>query len=127
MNDEGDLMDEPILASVITAPAPNAGAVAQNEPHNIVLVEPTLRRRSELVLDVALAHSVKHLVLGAWGCGVFRNNPETVARTFAEFLRTDGKFSNVFRSVVFAVYDRTSGEGTFRAFAETFQADVLAE
>src|SRR5204863_2972513 len=31
-NDAGVLLEKPILASVITAPAPNAEAIAQNEP-----------------------------------------------------------------------------------------------
>ena len=31
-NDEGVLLEQPVLASVMTVPAPNAGAVMQNEP-----------------------------------------------------------------------------------------------
>jgi uncharacterized protein (TIGR02452 family) len=31
----------------------------------------------------AVAHSHRRLVLGVWGCGVFRNDPATVAEAFA--------------------------------------------
>lgn len=119
-DDTGTLLENPILASVITAPAPNAGAVAQNEPGNSSKVEPTMRRRAELVLEIARAHQVEQLVLGAWGCGVFRNDPRVVARVFAGLLRSPGKFADAFGVVAFAVFDRSEGEATYRAFAEAF-------
>lgn len=120
-DDAGELMAKPIRASILTSPAPNAGAIAQNEPSSLPCIEPTLRRRAELVLGVARAHEVDQLVLGAWGCGVFRNDPRTVAKIYAELLKPPGKFSNVFSVVVFAVYDRSESVATFRAFAEQFK------
>ncbi|MBM3882795.1 MAG: TIGR02452 family protein, partial [Verrucomicrobia bacterium] len=78
-DDAGALLEEPFLASVITAAAPNAGAVARNQWADLDLVPVTLGQRAELVLEVAVRHEVKQLVLGAWGCGVFRNDPRQVA------------------------------------------------
>ena len=52
-NDAGNLLEKPVLASVITAPAPNRDAVVQNEPHNLALVETALRGRAEMVLHIA--------------------------------------------------------------------------
>lgn len=121
-DDSGVLLEKPILASVITAPAPNAGAVEQNERNILPKVAQTLKRRAELVLSIALAHEVERLVLGAWGCGVFRNDPHVVAKTFAEFLKPPGRFAGAFAEVVFAVFDRSEGSGTYRAFAEVFKA-----
>ena len=122
-NDAGVLQEKPILASVITAPAPNAGAIAQNEPNNLHLIEATLQRRSELILNIAAAHEIDRLVLGAWGCGVFRNDPSVVARVFAQLLRASGKFFGLFSQVVFAVYDRSDDLRTLHAFTETFKYD----
>jgi uncharacterized protein (TIGR02452 family) len=119
-SDGGTLLEKPILASVISAPAPNAGAMAQNEPGNLRHVEPAMRRRAELVLAIASAHQVDRLVLGAWGCGVFRNDPRTVARMFGELLEPPGKFADAFAEVVFAVLDRTEELETYRAFADRF-------
>lgn len=124
-NDEGELLEQPVLASVITAPAPNAGAVLQNEPQNAGAIEPALRRRAELVLTIAQAHGIERLILGAWGYGVFRNDPKLVAAVFADLLKPTGKFSNVFSQVVFAVFDRSTGETTYRAFAEQFLGGAL--
>jgi uncharacterized protein (TIGR02452 family) len=122
-DDRGTLLEKPIFASVITAPAPNAGAVTQNEPHNIPAIEPALRRRADLVLEVAHAHKVDSLILGAWGCGVFRNDPRAVAKIFAELLGPNGKFTGVFKKVVFAVYDRTDGQQTYQSFQNEFAHD----
>jgi uncharacterized protein (TIGR02452 family) len=119
-NDDGVLLECPILASVITAPAPNAGAVMQNEPQNVGDVEPALRRRAKLVLRVAQAHGIESLVLGAWGCGVFRNDPKLVAGVFAELLEDMNQFGMAFRKIVFAVFNRTDGQKTFQAFQQAF-------
>jgi uncharacterized protein (TIGR02452 family) len=120
-DDAGVLLERPVLASVITAPAPNAGAVMQNEPRNAQAVEPALRRRAELVLQVARAHGIESLVLGAWGCGVFRNDPKMVATVFADLLKPQGTFAGAFAKIVFAVFDRTESGATYRAFAEQFK------
>jgi len=124
-NDDGVLLEQPVMASVITAPAPNAGAVLQNEPQNACAIEPALRRRSELVLTIARAHGVERLILGAWGCGVFRNDPKLVATVFAVMLKPTGKFAGAFQQVAFAVFDRSVGEPIFRAFADQFKGGVL--
>ena len=119
--DAGDLLEKPVLASVITAPAPNRGAVSQNEPRNLPLVEAALRRRAEMILHVAQAHGVEGLVLGAWGCGVFRNDPAKVASIFATLIRPPGRFAGVFRDILFSVYDRAEPPLALRAFANAFK------
>jgi len=56
--------------------------------------------------------------LGAWGCGVFGNDPQMVAEAFKKWLDTE--FANNFDRVVFAVYDRTKIKNVNRAFKDTF-------
>ena len=46
-------------------------------------------------MSLAAAQGHDGVVLGAWGCGVFRNKPETVAKIFASLL--EGKYRGVFR------------------------------
>jgi uncharacterized protein (TIGR02452 family) len=125
-DDAGNLLDEPITASVMTAPAPNAGAVAANEPEKRDWVEPTLRRRADMVLRIAAVHGIKYLVLGAWGCGVFRNAPSFVAGVFAGLLTAHGSFAGSFEEVLFAVYDRSEGQDTYCAFADAF-ANIITK
>jgi len=57
----------------------------------------------------------RRLVLGAWGCGVFRNDPEVVAAAFLEHLR-EGAWSGRFERVVFSVYDSSPSSETLLAF-----------
>lgn len=114
--DAGALLESPVLASIITSPAPNAGAVRQNQPENLPRVPEVLLRRAMQVLAVAEREGVERLILGAWGCGVFRNDPRMVARTFASLLRGDGAFARSFSEVVFAIYDNTPERSTLAAF-----------
>jgi uncharacterized protein (TIGR02452 family) len=51
---------------------------------------------------------------------VFRNDPRTVARVFAELLKPPGRFAGGFAEVVFAVFDRSASETTYRAFLDQF-------
>lgn len=118
-DDDGALLEVPVLASVITAPAPNAGAVAKNQPRDLPLVEHTLRRRAERVLALAASLGVQTFVLGAWGCGVFRNEPRMVAGVFADLIREGAPFAKVFPRLVFAIYDTTSSGEVLHAFAST--------
>lgn len=116
-DDDGSLLEEPRLATFITSPAPNAGAAAGNHPEEVPLIPEVLRRRSEYVLALAASQGYRRLVLGAWGCGVFRNDPRLVAATFAEHLR--GAWAGRFERVVFSVLD--SSGGTIAAFRQALE------
>ena len=68
------------------------------------------------VLGAAVAHGHDAIVLGAWGCGVFKNEPRDVARAFSSLLA--GKYRGRFARVVFAILG--GGEANLAAFRETF-------
>jgi uncharacterized protein (TIGR02452 family) len=120
-DDYGILLEAPILASVISAAAPNARAIAEREPSAVGQVGLALQRRADLVLAVAVAHGIDRLVLGAWGCGVFGNDPRAVARIFADLLGPSGPYERAFGQVVFAVLDRSASLETFRAFEKALR------
>ncbi|MFJ9551395.1 TIGR02452 family protein [Streptomyces erythrochromogenes] len=117
-DDRGDLMESPFLAGFLTSPAPNAGTILRQEPERAAEIPGALVRRAELVLEVAASHGYRRLVLGAWGCGVFRNDPADVAEAFRGLLA--GRFAGTFERVVFAVLDRKpdTREAFERAFAD---------
>lgn len=119
-NADDELLDEPYTLSIITAPAVNAGVVREREPDKTASIETVMLRRMENILCVALEHEHRVLVLGAWGCGVFRNEPQEVARCFASLLGADGRFEKAFERVVFAVHDSSKEQGVYKAFAEVF-------
>ena len=78
-----------------------------------------MRARMDLIFAVAHSHAYTNLVLGAWGCGVFQNDPRAVARLFQEHL-TGPRWDGIFERVCFAVYDRSKTQAVRAAFEETF-------
>lgn len=96
-DDEGNLLDQPFQASFITSPAVNAGAIQRNESKKIDLIRPTMLRRLHRILWVALENNQTRLVLGAWGCGIFGNDPTMIAEIFAEALNQNSPFYNRFK------------------------------
>ena len=117
-DDDGTLLEAPYLVDFITSAAPNAGAIYQNEREHIAHIPETLRRRSAKVLGLAAYHECDALVLGAWGCGVFKNNPQLVAKIFHEHLQ--GGFRGRFRKVLFSVLDTSAQRQTVEAFRKYF-------
>jgi len=119
-NDDGDLLEQPYKLSFITSPATNIGAIRNNKPEEMAHVETTMLRRMDKVLALFVHNNIEHLLLGAWGCGVFQNEPKDIARYFHHYLNPDGKYGKCFKSVVFAVYDRSKDRENIGAFEQTF-------
>ncbi|MAQ17058.1 MAG: TIGR02452 family protein [Sandaracinus sp.] len=97
-------LETPVVVGVITAPAPNAGAIARNRPAEVDAIVSTFERRWANILVVSVAHGYRTVVLGAWGCGAFRNDPEPVAQAAKRVLET-GAF-RVLERVIFAIPSR---------------------
>jgi uncharacterized protein (TIGR02452 family) len=128
-DDEDALLERPYPLSFVTAPAVNIGALRRNEPEKLQQVEPMMLARMEKVLSLAVVHGHEVLVLGAWGCGVFGNDPVRVADWFQRHLTGAGTFCQAFHKVIFAVLDRTADRSTIRPFERHFgrlcgQADL---
>ena len=112
----GDMLDEVVCTTIITSPAVNAGVVRRNEAVNVDKIIPVMRKRIEKLLTLCLKQQHKTLVLGAWGCGVFQNDPEEIAELFREAFT--GNFANQFEKVVFAV--KTNKESIIEPFMKRF-------
>lgn len=116
-------MNQPRQATFVSSAAPNAGAAADNYPKEPAAIPDALHRRSEYVLALAAANGYKQLVLGAWGCGVFRNNSHKVAEAFASHLRR-GAWAGRFERVIFSVLDTSPLQETFAAFQNALGQDA---
>jgi uncharacterized protein (TIGR02452 family) len=111
--EEGDWLDRPYLCSFVTAPAVNVGRSMQAGA-----VRTEMARRVEKVLAIMAGHGHDAIVLGAWGCGVFGNDPEMIAGLFREALF--GRFHGAFARVAFAVLDRSADGHFIGPFEERF-------
>jgi uncharacterized protein (TIGR02452 family) len=112
-----DQPDRLFLASVITSPAPNAGVALTRDAGAADEIEAVLRRRAGFVLAVAADNGHRNVLLGAWGCGVFRNDPALVADAFGTWLESP-IFAGVFDRVVFAIFDKSATQPTLTAFRQ---------
>jgi uncharacterized protein (TIGR02452 family) len=117
--DEGQLLEEPYLCSFLTSPAMNVGALRHRDRRRDE-IRRVMQERVERVLAVAALHRHEVLVLGAWGCGVFRNDPEQIAELFHSALA--GHFRGAFTHVVFAVLDSSGGRHALGPFERVFGA-----
>lgn len=120
-DDDDQLLEQFYLLNFMTAPAVNRNCINNRkggESHEEILQ--AMHQRSERLLQAAWQEQNTVLVLGAWGCGVFSQDPRNIAQIFAELLLNEGKFAGVFRKIVFAVLDPSKAEQTFRAFTEHF-------
>lgn len=98
----GPLLESVFLASVITAPAPNAGPLLRRDPDAGPAIAETFARRWHNVLAIARDNGHRAVVLGAWGCGAFGNDAEVAAAAALPALGS-AAFAGYFDEVVFAV------------------------
>jgi len=112
----GALLAAPYACAFVASAAPNRAVTARERVPDAA-VDAALRRRIDVVLATARSRGHVDVVLGAWGCGVFRNPPEAVARAFEDALR--GPHRGAFRTVVFAILGPAATRAPFAArFAE---------
>ena len=74
-------------------------------------------KRAIHMLTCAAAKGADTLVLGAFGCGAFQNNPEVVARAYKIALQ---EFPKVFERIEFAVYCPPGGSVNYETFKRVF-------
>ena len=105
-------------ADVIVIPAPNlrrAGAPVGNKSRT--RYENILQKRIETIFKAAAYGGADNLILGAFGCGVFGNNPETVCEMFR---KVQQDYSRHFRVIEYAVYAGNEDDPNYRAFKKVF-------
>jgi uncharacterized protein (TIGR02452 family) len=100
----------PYQANVLTIPAPKR--VDMKAPDEAVLTR-ILKFRIECMFAQAVFCRQVHLVLGAWGCGVFGNDPGIVSWLFREQF---DRWGSCFATVTFAIHDGTPDQRMYNAF-----------
>lgn len=118
------LLGEPVSLSFITEAGMNRPDVTADGMIADHHVEP-IKNKIRTIFRMGLAHGHDSLVLGALGCGAFRNPPRHVARLFHEVL-DEPEFKDKYRLIVFAILDdhnahqKHNPEGNYKPFAEEF-------
>lgn len=116
------LLAEPVTATVLTMPAVNYGQVVV-KGEDTEQAECVMKERMELVLAIFAKQGMRKLVLGAYGCGVFRNDPAKVAGWWRELLEDKG-YGALFDEVIYAVLDSSKNKACMRAFEQIFRSSI---
>lgn len=108
---------------VISCAAPNlrnipGNAMNPDSGRKAVVIQPAdllelHKKRISRVLDIAAAKGADVMVLGAFGCGAFRNPPAIVAEAVSEVL---GVYLRCFRVIEFAVYCQPADTRNYDVF-----------
>jgi uncharacterized protein (TIGR02452 family) len=117
-------MVDAMRINVITYPAPNmhrrvyAGAGQfSSKPLSVDWAQGVFDRRCQHVVRHAARVGTEVLILGAWGCGEYANDPGMVARKFKAAIETQ---SGGIERIVFAIYGVPANRAAFeRVFPAT--------
>ena len=104
----------PVKCSIITSPAPNRNAYKGKNAD----VRNAMMERCEYILQTAIKHGERNLVLGAFGCGVFGNSPMEVATIWYNLLYKKN-YSRYFDVIEFAILGSEMSEN-YKAFKIVF-------
>lgn len=100
---------------VVTCAAPNLRRAVQSVPNKVL--QQLHVRRARRILGVAASCGVRVMVLGAFGCGAFQNDPNVVASAWRQVTTECGDW---FDAVEFAVWCPPHAPTNYDAFAAEF-------
>lgn len=84
---------------VITCAAPY---IAKRKYTNKTALKELFKGRIKNIFEAAIDNDVEVIILGAFGCGAFKNPPEVVAKAFHETIE-ENNYSSCFKKIVFAI------------------------
>jgi uncharacterized protein (TIGR02452 family) len=111
--DDGTSLEKTWQLSFITSAAPVATRMDKT------LAAKLLEQRIFKILAVAHSLCYEQLILGAWGCGAFGNDPLRTAQSFRHTL--EEHFSNAFAEIVFAITDWSTERRFLGPFRDVFR------
>jgi len=122
-NRKGELLEDTTVVAVVTSAAPIL--------YNSMLTDSWVKEycdslfsKISAILTCAAYHGYRYLVLGAWGCGAFGNDPDVVAPMFSKVFKKfsyDGKtIDELFERISFAVPYSEKKPDNYLAFEEVF-------
>lgn len=115
---------ETFHTDVISMPAPICPPKTFAEGYATSANGIQMRKNIKTLMDAADTARAEVLILGAWGCGAYRNPPAEVARMFHAELSLRDRSRSSLTHVVFAILDERSGKPVWTAFENVFSNAV---
>lgn len=105
-------LNHPINVFVITCPAVNMRIAGNTQE-----AKEKMKDRMQKILEMFILAGKKNIVLGAYGCGVFKNDPIDIANNWKTLLYNKG-YVKYFDSVTFSIL----GNKNYEPFAEILKS-----
>lgn len=93
---------------IITCAAPY---LVKRKYTNFTALCDLLKRRIKNIFEAAIDNDVDVLILGAFGCGAFKNPPRVVAKAFNEVIK-ENNYKSAFTHIVFAIKSTTNNDSS---------------
>ena len=118
-------MEEPYDVAVVTCAALNLGGKypikLTPDGHMPQRAVDITRNKIRTVFRIGLTYGHDALVLGAFGCGAFKNPPAEIARLFHEVME-EPEFKDKYRLITFSIIDvHNSNNANLAAFKKEFE------
>ena len=110
-------LSEPYTVDVITCAAPYKAINAVKG--DVSLMRSVYEKRVSAVFEAAKEQDVDILVLGAFGCGAFYNDPKEMAEAFKRVI--DRQYGKCFKQIVFAILTTYTGNPNFDVFSKVLE------
>lgn len=124
-DDDHNLLATPFSVDIISCAAPNLRERPSNQYNTGDTVKVQIsgnellklhEKRASKIFSSAIANGIEILILGAFGCGAFCNDPYIVARAYKNILP---EFKQYFQTIEFAIYCRPTDSINYDAFKST--------
>ena len=104
-NSRFEIVPDNIMCTVLTCPAVNMKKVRNQKEISIEEAKLAMKNRMRKVLYCFAYSDCNEIVLGAWGAGVFGNNPKDIARYWYELL-IEENMKQYFTKIRFSILDK---------------------
>lgn len=104
-DENGDVMSEPVKIGCFSCAAVDYRQLSKHPNLDRARGNEIMGERINAILTAMNLIGYTHIVLGAWGCGVFKNFPKEIAGKFNEYLFTN---KNTFKRIIFAIPNKDS-------------------
>ena len=121
-DDDHNMLATPFLVDVISCAAPNLrekpnNAYNSGDGNKVQISDNELlalhEKRARKIFASAIANGVEVLILGAFGCGAFCNDPYVVARAYKNVLPD---FAHYFHTIEFAIFCNAKNIENYQVF-----------
>lgn len=104
------------FVNIISSPAPNLRNIIDIDDKELLNI---FKDRIRHILNVCIGYKNDNIVLGAFGCGAFKNPPNIVAQAFKEIL-IDENYRYNFNNILFSIFTSPNDTKNFDVFYNTF-------